>query len=74
MLSLPENAEQDHPGSFLYFSVKDIEAVYQALKGRRVQFVDAPHRVHSTPEYELWMTFFHDPDKNPMALMEQKQK
>lgn len=72
MLSPPENPEQDHPGSFLYFSVKDIVAVYQALKGRGVTFVDEPHRVHKTPEYELWMAFFHDPDKNPMALMEQK--
>ena len=74
MLSPPENPEQDHPGSFLYFSVKDIEAVYGALKGRGVKFVDKPHRVHATPEYELWMTFFHDPDKNPLALMEQKPK
>ena len=74
MLSPPENPEQDHPGSFLYFSVKDIDAVYSALKGRGVKFVDQPHRVHATPEYELWMTFFHDPDKNPMAIMEQKPK
>ena len=74
MLSPPENPEQDHPGSFLYFSVKDIGAVYEALKGRGVKFVDQPHRVHATPEYELWMTFFHDLDKNPMALMEQKPK
>jgi catechol 2,3-dioxygenase-like lactoylglutathione lyase family enzyme len=74
MLSPPENPEQDHPGSVLYFSVKGIEAVYQALTGRGVKFEDQPHRVHATPEYELWMTFFHDPDKNPMALMEQKPR
>jgi len=74
MLSPPENPEQDHPGSVLYFSVKDIEGLYRTLKGKGVMFEGEPHRVHQTPEYELWMAFFHDPDKNPMALMEQKPK
>jgi len=74
MLAPPENPEQDHPGSFLYFSVKDIEGTAKTLKGRGVQFADTPHIVHQTPEYELWMTHFHDPDKNPMVLMEQRNK
>jgi len=72
MLSPPENAEQDHPGSVLYFSVRDIEAVFGTLKTRGVAFVDQPHKVHATPQHELWMTFFHDPDRNPLALMEHK--
>ena len=74
LLSPPETAEQDHPGSCLYFRVTDIEAVHRTLAGRGVTFVDQPHRVHQTADYELWMTFFHDPDGNPMALMEEKRK
>jgi catechol 2,3-dioxygenase-like lactoylglutathione lyase family enzyme len=74
MLSPPENAAQDHPGSVFYFRVTDIEGMHRTLKGRGVEFVDQPHRVHQTAEYELWMTFFHDPDDNPMALMEEKRK
>ena len=74
MLSPPENAEQDHPGSVLYFKVKDIESVHRTLTGKGVQFVDKPHRVHQAADYELWMTFFHDPDNNPMALMEERRK
>lgn len=74
MLSPPETAEQDHPGSCLYFRVTNIEAVHRTLAGRGVTFVDEPHRVHQTADYELWMTFFHDPDRNPMALMEEKPK
>jgi methylmalonyl-CoA/ethylmalonyl-CoA epimerase len=74
MLSPPENPEQDHPGSCLYFRVTDIEAVHRTLAARGVAFVDKPHRVHQTADYELWMTFFHDPDLNPMALMEEKRK
>jgi len=74
MLSPPENAEQDHPGSVLYFRVTDIEGVHRTLVQRGVEFVGAPHRVHQAADYDLWMAFFHDPDKNPMALMEEKRK
>jgi methylmalonyl-CoA/ethylmalonyl-CoA epimerase len=74
MLSPPENAAQDHPGSVLYFRVSDIEAVHRALVQRGVPFVGEPHRVHQAADYDLWMAFFHDPDSNPMALMEEKRK
>jgi predicted enzyme related to lactoylglutathione lyase len=74
MLSPPENAEQDHPGSVLYFRVADIEGVHRKLVQRGVVFVGEPHRVHQAADYDLWMAFFHDPDKNPMALMEEKRK
>jgi methylmalonyl-CoA/ethylmalonyl-CoA epimerase len=74
MLSPPENAEQDHPGSVLYFRVTDIEGVHRSLVQRGVEFVGAPHRVHQAADYDLWMAFFHDPDKNPMALMEEKRR
>jgi catechol 2,3-dioxygenase-like lactoylglutathione lyase family enzyme len=74
MLSPPENPSQDHPGSVLYLKVKDIEVVHRSLAAKGVQFVDTPHRVHAAADYDLWMTFFHDPDLNPMALMEEKRK
>jgi methylmalonyl-CoA/ethylmalonyl-CoA epimerase len=69
MLGLPERPEDDHPGSVLYFDVPDIAATHQALTQRGVRFVDQPHVIHRTPEQELWMTFFHDPDGNMLALM-----
>jgi len=50
MLSPPENAEQDHPGSVLYLRVKDIESVHRTLTGKGVRFVDQPHRVHDAPD------------------------
>ena len=74
MLSPPENPTQDHPGSVLYLKVKDIESVHRTLAAKGVKFVDQPHRVHAAADYDLWMTFFHDPDDNPMALMEEKPK
>jgi len=74
MLSPAENPEQDHPGSVLYLRVKDIERVHRTLAGKGVKFVGEPHRVHEAADYDLWMAFFHDPDNNPMALMEEKPK
>lgn len=69
MLSPPETAEFDHPGSVLYFSVPDIDAAYKTLKGRKVPFRDEPHLIHRVPGRELWMTFFDDTEGNILALM-----
>jgi methylmalonyl-CoA/ethylmalonyl-CoA epimerase len=74
LLGLPERPEDDHPGSVLYFDVADIEQVHEALSGRGVPFVDRPHLVHRTPDRELWLDFFHDPDRNLLALMSWKPK
>jgi len=74
MLSPAESPEQDHPGSVLYLRVKDIERVHRTLVGKGVKFIGEPHRVHEAADYDLWMAFFHDPDKNPLALMEEKPK
>jgi hypothetical protein len=35
---------------------------------RQVQFIDTPHRIADMGSYELWMTFFRDPDRNPLTL------
>lgn len=67
MLSLPE-AGFDHPGSCLYFEVEDIHAAVGALEGRGVKFVQPPHRIADMGTYELWLAFFLDLDRNPLAL------
>src|SRR5258708_36801586 len=53
MLSPPETAAQDHPGSVLYRRVKDIEAVHRTLTGKAVKFEDKPNDVNATPDYDL---------------------
>ena len=73
MLSLPENAEFDHPGSVLYFRVDDIDQTHATLKERGVNFVDAPHLIARMPDHELWMTFFKDTEGNTLALMAEKR-
>ena len=72
MLSAPESAEFDHPSSVIYLTVGDIDGAHARMKGAGAAFVDVPHVVHRTEAYELWMTFLHDPDLNPIALMQER--
>lgn len=68
MLGLPEG-DFDHPGSVLYYKVPDLNATYEALKRRNVDFIDAPHIIAKMPDHDLWMVFFHDSEGNTLALM-----
>jgi len=56
-------------GSAIYFKVPDIQAVYSSLSAKGVTFVAAPHVVNRTPQSELWLSEFKDPDGNQLALM-----
>lgn len=69
MVSLPEEAEFDHPSSILYYKVDDIRAAFGALRARGAEFRDEPHLVAKMPDHELWMTFLNDSEGNTLALM-----
>jgi methylmalonyl-CoA/ethylmalonyl-CoA epimerase len=69
MLSRPETAELDHPGSIIYFKVDDIHMAYQTLQTRGVQFDDSPHLIASMESYDLWMAFFRDSEQNILGIM-----
>jgi catechol 2,3-dioxygenase-like lactoylglutathione lyase family enzyme len=72
MLAEPESDDEPHAASVLYFKGPDLEAQYKALQSRAVDFVGAPRVVHRTPETELWMAFFRDPDGHLLALMDER--
>jgi methylmalonyl-CoA/ethylmalonyl-CoA epimerase len=69
LLDKPEDKEFERHGSILYFRVPDINAAYETLRARGVTFEGAPHIIHKTPDYELWMCFFRDTERNMLALM-----
>lgn len=69
MLSLPESAEYDHPGSIIYYSVQDMQEAARELKARGVVFDAEPHIIGKLPHADIWMGFFKDPDRNVLALM-----
>lgn len=58
--------------SVLYFKVADILAVHDELRRRGVEFVGAPHRIHTHADgTEEWMAFFRDSEGGLLALMSQ---
>jgi predicted enzyme related to lactoylglutathione lyase len=69
MLSRPEKPEFDHPGSVLYFRVSNITEAFHKLRDKGTHMVDEPHLIARMPDHELWMCFFHDTEKNLLALM-----
>lgn len=69
LLLTQEEASGD---SILYFRVEDIEQAHQQLKGRGVEFINAPHMIHKHANgVEEWMAFFKDPEGRPLAIMSQ---
>lgn len=61
--------QQAQRGSAIYFRVKDIKGTFDTLSACGVKFLANPHVVHRTPQSELWLAEFTDPDGNPLALM-----
>jgi catechol 2,3-dioxygenase-like lactoylglutathione lyase family enzyme len=69
MLSLPAKPQFDHPSSILYFTVPDIVSAHRHMLSRGVHFEDTPHLIAKMPTHDLWITHFHDPENNLLALM-----
>jgi catechol 2,3-dioxygenase-like lactoylglutathione lyase family enzyme len=69
MLSTPDKPEYDHPTSFIYYRVADIQRSYEILLSLDVPFEEKPTLVAQLPDHDLWMAFFRDPDNNPLVLM-----
>jgi methylmalonyl-CoA/ethylmalonyl-CoA epimerase len=69
LVGVPERERAQASGSAVYFKVDDIQAVHRTLAERGVPFTAAPHRVHRTESYELWLAELSDPDGNVLALM-----
>lgn len=74
MLSQANEREPAQPGSILYFDVSDIRSAHAQLKARGVQFIDEPHKIADMGTYELWMSFFRDPDGTGLAIREEVAK
>lgn len=72
--------EKTGPQATLYFRVDDIEAAYEELKSKGVQFLQAPHMIFrddagmfGSAGEEEWMAFFNDPSGNMLALATRKR-
>lgn len=69
-LMLTQGQEFNPAESILYFRVNDIVEAHARLAEKDVEFIAAPHRIHTHKDgTEEWMAFFNDPDARPMAIM-----
>ena len=58
------------PESIIYFDVAGIQEGYDELRGRGVDFINAPHMIHRHADgTEEWMAFFKDLEGRPLAIM-----
>jgi len=73
LIGVPPAEQPRQRGSTLYFQVADIHAVFEELTRRGVAFLGGPHVIHRTPEIEISLVEFRDPDGNPLALMAQSK-
>ena len=71
--------ERNAPKGTLYFRVEDIDAAFESLKAKGVEFIDEPHLIHRDEEglfgpagEEEWMAFFNDPSGNILAVASRK--
>jgi DNA-binding CsgD family transcriptional regulator/predicted enzyme related to lactoylglutathione lyase len=71
-LMLAQEGEVNPKESTLYFKVADIADTYARLQQKGVEFIAAPHKIHTHADgTEEWMGFFKDPDGRTLALMAQ---
>jgi len=72
-LGVPESPEF-RSRAVLYFTVTDIDAEYERLRGQHgLSFTDRPHVVHRDSNGELWITFTRDPDDHLIGLMQRRE-
>ena len=58
--------------SILYYRVDDLDAAYQELIDRGVQFTLEPNKIADLEDHQLWMAFFQDSEENTLALMAER--
>jgi methylmalonyl-CoA/ethylmalonyl-CoA epimerase len=69
-----EKADDVSHASILYLSCDDVAVATAELERRGVEIVHPPHRITEQPAYDLWMSFFKDPDGHLLALSMQAPK
>jgi len=69
LVGIADRQEIDHPASVIYYKVRDIQASYELLVARGVEFIVKPHLVAPMPAYDLWLADFRDSEGNILALL-----
>lgn len=63
-----EKSDAPEHASILYIACDDVAAATAELERRGVEVISQPHRITEQLAYDLWMSFFKDPDGHVLAL------
>lgn len=72
MLTTLQGEKEDHNTSAIYYRISEIETVFEELKSLQVDIERTPSMAATMEDYELWIGFIRDPDRNLVGLMEEK--
>ena len=71
-LMLTQHGEASPSESIQYLAVEDIVKTHDEFRGRGIEFINAPHRVHRHADgTEEWHAIFKDPEGRPLGIMAQ---
>jgi methylmalonyl-CoA/ethylmalonyl-CoA epimerase len=65
---------KSRPQGCIYFRCSDIALTVAELEKRGVTFTHRPRLIAKMDDYDLWMTFFEDPDGHTLAVMQEAPK
>jgi methylmalonyl-CoA/ethylmalonyl-CoA epimerase len=65
-------AETPAETSVIYYDVDSVDAAFQVLKARGVEFIHEPQTVYTTDTAEGRMAFFKDSEDNTLAIMAER--
>jgi methylmalonyl-CoA/ethylmalonyl-CoA epimerase len=68
MLSRPEGAETAG-SSILYYGVEDVEAAYEAMRAKGVEFDEAPRRIAEVDGKPIHLAICRDSEGNLLGLI-----
>ena len=63
-----EKSDDVSGASVIYLACDDVAVATAELERRGVEIAFPPHRITEQPGYDLWMSFFKDPDGHMLAL------
>jgi len=72
MLGKEEEPGKGTSSTILYFRVEDLDKSHRELTGKDVRVEQEPHLVAKEMNHETWLAFYHDPEGNIFALINEK--
>jgi len=67
--AIKEKELPERVNSVIYYRVPDIQAAYEELSSRGVEFHSKPHLIAKLPDHDLRMAFLRDTENNLIGLM-----